>query len=144
MGAYSIFHTEVRSVGWIYWDVAQAPYTRPKHYFSKNLIFFDNCHMLLLLSITSNDHLCILTLNQHINTFQMKISLSLWYCVQVLGLKLELLRRWLVIESTERHVCALGILIMKKTLPEVLKNIGREGLCSCMHGSCFTSEWWKW
>ena len=65
MDAYCNFHKEVRSVGWIFWGAAQAPYTRLKHFFQLK------CKTFLL---------CILTLNQHINIFQMKISLCLVLC----------------------------------------------------------------
>ena len=56
------------------------------------------------------------------------------YCVEVLGLGLTQIRRRLIRKS-QVDMCAIGILVMKKT-QKYLK-IGREGLCRCMHGSCF-------
>ena len=50
--------------------------------------------------------------------------------MEVIGLKLMLMK------NLQKDMCALGILVMKKTR-KCLK-IGREDLCRCMHGSCFT------
>ena len=40
--------------------------------------------------------------------------------------------------STERRVCSMDPNYEED--PEVLKDLGREGLCRCLHGSCFTRK----
>ena len=58
-----------------------------------------------------------------------KRDICVRYFVEVIGLKLMLMK------NLQKVMCALWILLMKKT-QKCLKT-GREGLCRCMHGSCF-------